>query len=60
MLLDAFRPMTLLIFSIETFILTCWTYGLSVPGGIFIPLLLTGAAWGRLIGLGVESLFPTM
>lgn len=68
--------MTLLIFAIETFFLTMWTYGLrfvysrlisiqidavfSVPGGIFIPLLLCGAAWGRLIGLGVDKLFPIM
>lgn len=52
--------MTLLIFATEYFCLSMWTYGLAVPGGIFIPLLLTGAAWGRLIGLGVESVFPNV
>ncbi|KAI6191174.1 hypothetical protein M3Y97_00199300 [Aphelenchoides bicaudatus] len=57
---NAFRPITLLVFSVETFILTMWTYGLSVPGGLFIPLLMCGAAWGRLVGLGVDSLFPTI
>jgi chloride channel 7 len=57
---NAFRPLTLLIFAVEIFFLTMWTYGLSIPGGIFIPLLLCGAAWGRLIGLGVETLFPAI
>jgi len=37
-----------------------WTYGLSVPSGIFIPSLLTGAAWGRLFGIGVQYFFPEL
>ncbi|CEF62539.1 CBS domain and Chloride channel, voltage gated family and Chloride channel, core domain-containing protein [Strongyloides ratti] len=57
---NSFKPLTLLIFSIEYYILTLWTYGLSVPSGIFIPCLLTGAAWGRLFGIGVEMLFPNL
>ncbi|CAD5229172.1 unnamed protein product [Bursaphelenchus okinawaensis] len=57
---NALRPMTLLVFAVQYFFMTCWVYGLALPGGVFIPLLLTGAAWGRLIGLGVESVFPTM
>ncbi|XP_046406212.1 H(+)/Cl(-) exchange transporter 7 [Ischnura elegans] len=40
------------------FLLSCWTYGLSVSSGLFIPTLLTGAAWGRLVGMGLESLAP--
>ncbi|KAI6243670.1 Chloride channel protein [Aphelenchoides fujianensis] len=58
--INAFRPVTLIVFAVQTFILTMWTYGLSIPGGIFIPLLLSGAAWGRLVGLGVESFLPTV
>ncbi|KAI6205932.1 Chloride channel protein [Aphelenchoides besseyi] len=57
---NSFRPGTLFVFAIITFVLTTWTYGLSIPGGIFIPLLLCGAAWGRLVGLGVDTLFPNM
>uniref|UniRef100_A0A0N4ZQ14 Chloride channel protein n=1 Tax=Parastrongyloides trichosuri TaxID=131310 RepID=A0A0N4ZQ14_PARTI len=57
---NSFKPMTLLIFSIEYYLLTLWTYGLSVPSGIFIPCLLTGAAWGRFFGIGVEWLFPNL
>ena len=29
--------------------------GLSVSSGIFIPLLLTGAAWGRFVGAALEE-----
>ncbi|KAG8235524.1 hypothetical protein J437_LFUL013486 [Ladona fulva] len=42
------------------FLLSCWTYGLSVSSGLFIPTLLTGAAWGRLIGMGLEFVWPNM
>ena len=49
---------TLGIFFIIYFFLNCWTYGLSVSSGVFIPTLLTGAAWGRLIGSAMLNLFP--
>jgi len=49
---------TLGIFFIVYFLLNCWTYGLSVSSGVFIPTLLTGAAWGRFAGAALESLFP--
>ncbi|TKR83019.1 hypothetical protein L596_016676 [Steinernema carpocapsae] len=55
---NSFRAGTVAIFAVEYFILTLWTYGLSVPSGVFIPALLTGAAWGRLVGIGVETMFP--
>uniref|UniRef100_A0A915CF91 CBS domain-containing protein n=1 Tax=Parascaris univalens TaxID=6257 RepID=A0A915CF91_PARUN len=58
--INSFRASTLFIFAVEYYILTLWTYGLSVPSGIFIPSLLTGAAWGRLVGIGVERLFPNV
>ena len=29
--------------------LACWTYGLSVPSGLFVPSLLAGAAYGCLM-----------
>jgi chloride channel 7 len=56
--MNSFRPMTLFIFAVEYYLLTLWTFGLSVPAGIFIPSLLTGAAWGRLVGIFVERMFP--
>jgi chloride channel 7 len=47
-------------FQIEYFFLTLWVYGLSVPSGIFIPSLLTGAAWGRLFGIVAHYFFPSL
>ncbi|VVC43666.1 Hypothetical protein CINCED_3A022182 [Cinara cedri] len=49
---------TLVYFAIAYYLLTIWTYGLSVSAGLFIPCLATGAAWGRLIGIGVQFIFP--
>ncbi|XP_054261984.1 H(+)/Cl(-) exchange transporter 7-like [Macrosteles quadrilineatus] len=45
-------------FAVVYYILSIWTYGLSVSGGLFIPCLVTGAAWGRLVGLSLETFFP--
>ncbi|UYV60527.1 CLCN7 [Cordylochernes scorpioides] len=39
-------------------LLTCWTYGLTISSGVFIPSLLVGACWGRLASLGLAWLFP--
>uniref|UniRef100_A0A8C5E1P8 Chloride channel protein n=1 Tax=Gouania willdenowi TaxID=441366 RepID=A0A8C5E1P8_GOUWI len=44
-----FSPTTLLVFFLLYFLLACWTYGVSVPSGLFVPCLLCGAAFGRLI-----------
>ncbi|KAF4520380.1 hypothetical protein B566_EDAN012885 [Ephemera danica] len=52
------NPATLGIFFLVYFALSCWTYGLSVSSGLFIPSLLTGAAWGRLAGMGLQAMFP--
>ncbi len=51
-------PLSLTIFVIFYFFLSCWTYGLSVSSGLFIPALLVGAAWGRLVGIGCLHIFP--
>ncbi|KAK0407180.1 hypothetical protein QR680_019056 [Steinernema hermaphroditum] len=58
--INSFRAGTLAIFAVEYYFLTLWTYGLSVPSGVFIPALLTGAAWGRLFGITVEYMFPNV
>uniref|UniRef100_A0A672GZN9 Chloride channel protein n=1 Tax=Salarias fasciatus TaxID=181472 RepID=A0A672GZN9_SALFA len=46
-----YNPLTLGLFTLTYFFLACWTYGLSVSAGVFIPSLLIGAAWGRLCGI---------
>ncbi|CAH1794618.1 unnamed protein product [Owenia fusiformis] len=53
-----YKPVTLLLFFTVYFLLASWTYGLSVPSGLFIPCLLTGAAWGRLVGILLSLIFP--
>lgn len=48
--------MTLGLFTLVYFFLACWTYGLTVSAGVFIPSLLIGAAWGRLFGISLSKL----
>uniref|UniRef100_A0A672YKC1 Uncharacterized protein n=1 Tax=Sphaeramia orbicularis TaxID=375764 RepID=A0A672YKC1_9TELE len=48
--------MTLGLFTLTYFFLACWTYGLAVSAGVFIPSLLIGAAWGRLCGILLASI----
>uniref|UniRef100_K1RFY1 Chloride channel protein n=1 Tax=Magallana gigas TaxID=29159 RepID=K1RFY1_MAGGI len=53
-----YSPSTLVVYCLCVFILACWTYGLYVPSGLFIPGLLVGAAWGRFVGLCLNYIFP--
>uniref|UniRef100_A0A3P9IGY5 Chloride channel protein n=1 Tax=Oryzias latipes TaxID=8090 RepID=A0A3P9IGY5_ORYLA len=46
---STFSPVTLSVFFLLYFLLACWTYGVSVPSGLFVPSLLCGAAFGRLV-----------
>ncbi|KAM9752562.1 H(+)/Cl(-) exchange transporter 6 isoform 2-T2 [Menidia menidia] len=45
----SFSAVTLSVFFLIYFLLACWTYGASVPSGLFVPSLLCGAAFGRLV-----------
>lgn len=58
--IGSFQPITLIVFFITYFILATWTYGLAVPSGLFIPSLLIGGSWGRLVGIGVNNMIPSM
>lgn len=49
---------TLTPFVIVYYLLSIWTYGLSMSAGLFIPCLLVGAAWGRMIGIALETYLP--
>lgn len=55
----AYSAGTLIVFVIPYFFLACVTYGLRVPSGLFIPSLLIGAAWGRLIGVFIHNMWPS-
>ncbi|KDO24809.1 hypothetical protein SPRG_09642 [Saprolegnia parasitica CBS 223.65] len=45
---ETFDVNNLVLFWGLSLLASCWTYGLKVPSGLFIPALLTGAAYGRL------------
>ncbi|RLN51247.1 hypothetical protein BBJ28_00015669, partial [Nothophytophthora sp. Chile5] len=45
---DSFEVRNLVVFWLLMLLLSCITYGLKVPSGLFVPALLVGAAYGRL------------
>lgn len=55
---SSYNAATLGGFAPINFILATWTYGLFVPSGLFVPCILTGAAWGRLFEVALRTWFP--
>lgn len=53
------KIITVLVFVVIYYFLSCFTFGLNVSMGIFIPLLLVGAAWGRLVAMTLGAVIPT-
>ncbi|XP_051146755.1 chloride channel protein CLC-c [Andrographis paniculata] len=45
-----FRIFSLVIFFIVIYFLGIITYGIAIPSGLFIPVILAGASYGRLVG----------
>merc|ERR1719336_1745149 len=45
----------LLLFAVAHYVQLIWTYGLGVPSGLFVPSLLGGASFGRLIGQALQG-----
>ncbi|CAH2268989.1 jg16014 [Pararge aegeria aegeria] len=56
--MGSYKPWSLLVFVICYFLLSTWTFGLAVSSGLFIPNLLTGAAWGRLLAIFIQYVLP--
>lgn len=50
-----FHPVSLLIFFALYCILGLFTFGIAVPSGLFLPIILMGSAYGRLLGLAMGS-----
>ncbi|PON79879.1 Chloride channel, voltage gated [Trema orientale] len=50
-----FHLSTLLVFFIAIYFLGIITYGIAVPSGLFIPVILAGASYGRLVGTVLGS-----
>ncbi|KAK9141763.1 hypothetical protein Syun_011163 [Stephania yunnanensis] len=45
-----FQPTSLLIFFVTNYFLGILSYGIAAPTGLFVPIILTGASYGRFIG----------
>ncbi|XP_005191002.3 H(+)/Cl(-) exchange transporter 7 [Musca domestica] len=53
------KILSLTLFTLIYFLLSCFTFGLNVSLGVFIPTALVGAAWGRLVAMVAYYVFPT-
>lgn len=51
-----FHIMSLFIFFAVVYFLGVITYGIAIPSGLFIPVILAGACYGRLVGRFFESM----
>ncbi|KAK9272851.1 hypothetical protein L1049_003229 [Liquidambar formosana] len=50
-----FHPLSLVIFFTLYCILGLFTFGIAVPSGLFLPIILMGSAYGRLLGSAMGS-----
>lgn len=55
---QTFSVDTLLVVYVPYFLFSMYTIGLTASVGAFIPLLISGALMGRIIGAGFVALFP--
>ncbi|KAI4335664.1 hypothetical protein L6164_014292 [Bauhinia variegata] len=46
-----FEFKSMLIFFVTCFFLTIFSYGIVAPAGLFVPVIVTGASYGRLVGM---------
>ncbi|KIK08951.1 hypothetical protein K443DRAFT_671998 [Laccaria amethystina LaAM-08-1] len=47
----------LILTALMKMVLTSWTFGMSIPAGIFLPTIAIGACLGRAMGLITQSLY---
>lgn len=50
-----FHPLSLIIYFALYCILGLFTFGIAVPSGLFLPIILIGSAYGRLLGIAMGS-----
>ncbi|XP_034207144.1 chloride channel protein CLC-b isoform X1 [Prunus dulcis] len=50
-----YHPISLLIFFALYCILGLFTFGIAVPTGLFLPIILMGSAYGRMLGIAMKS-----
>ena len=56
--MHAFSPCALFLFFVSYISLAVLVYGIAVPSGLFVPSLLSGAAFGRLFGNLLHKIHP--
>jgi chloride channel 7 len=54
-----FQFSSLLIYLMTAYSLALLTYGIAVPSGLFVPAILCGAAYGRIMGMVMASIYGT-
>ncbi|GAB4847963.1 hypothetical protein Ancab_027025 [Ancistrocladus abbreviatus] len=52
---NEFHPVSLLIFFALYCVLGLFTFGIAVPSGLFLPIILMGSAYGRLLGIAMGN-----
>lgn len=50
-----FHHSSMFIFFATCFFLSIFSYGIVAPAGLFVPVIVTGAAYGRLVGMCIGS-----
>lgn len=53
---NEFQYASLGIYLVSSYVLALVTYGTPVPSGLFIPVIIIGATYGRLVGMFMRSL----
>lgn len=46
-----FKTLSLIIYLVSSYSLALLTYGIAVPSGLFVPAILCGATYGRIMGM---------
>ncbi|CAM8992282.1 unnamed protein product [Rhodiola kirilowii] len=50
-----FHPLSLMIFFALYLVLGLITFGIAVPSGLFLPIILMGSAYGRMLGMAMGT-----
>ncbi|CAH2079881.1 unnamed protein product [Thlaspi arvense] len=50
-----FHYLSVLVFFVTCFFLSILSYGIVAPAGLFVPVIVTGASYGRLVGMLLGS-----
>ena len=56
---DDYHVGPLIVYGLAYWVLVSLIYGAFVPGGLFVPSIVVGGMYGRVVGIFVEWLFPS-